>query len=71
MKKDFLTQAEIDEHMRSRIAARLSSMIAGYDGSPAAAKEILRGLVAAREMGIDLAPYEDALTERHRALGAA
>jgi hypothetical protein len=72
MKKDnFLTQAEIDDHMRGRIAARLASVIAAYDGSPAAAKEILRGLVAARTMGIDLAPYEDALTERHRLLGAA
>lgn len=71
MKKEFLTQAEIDEHMRSRIAARLAAMIADYDGAPAAAKEILRGLAAARAMGIDLAPYADALTERHRALGAA
>ena len=71
MKNDFLSQAEIDEHMRSRIGARLSSLIGAYDGSPASAKEILRGLVAAREMRIDLGPYVDALTERQRVLEAA
>ena len=41
------------------------------EGSPVAAKEILRGLAAARTMGIDLAPFEDALAERHRDLDAA
>jgi hypothetical protein len=55
----------------SPACTQLSKDIAGYDGSPAAAKEILRGLAAARTMGIDLGPFEDALTERHRALDAA
>ena len=71
MTKEWLTQGEIDEHIRLRVAAQLSKDIAAYDGSPSAAKEILRGLASARMMGIDLGPFEDALTERHRALDAA
>jgi hypothetical protein len=71
MTKQWLSQDEIDDRMRERISAQLSKDIAGYDGSPATAKEILRGRAAARTMGIDLGPFEDALTERHRALDAA
>jgi hypothetical protein len=71
MTKQWLSQEEIDSRMRDRISAQLSKDIAAYDGSPAAAKEILRGIAAARAMGIDLGPFEDALTERHRALDAA
>jgi len=32
------------------------------------AKEILRGLAAARVMNIDLRPFEDELAEKHRHL---
>jgi hypothetical protein len=63
------TQAEVDEVMKSRVAAQLASNIAAYDGSPAAAKEILRGLVAVHALGLVLRPFEDALAERHRLLG--
>ena len=71
MTKEWLTQGEVDDHIRRRVTEQLSRDIAGYDGSPTAAKEILRGLAAARTMGIDLGPFEDALTERHRILDAA
>jgi hypothetical protein len=71
MKKGWLTQGEIDEHIRRRVVDQLSRDIAAYDGSPVAAKEILRGLAAARTMGIDLGPFGDALTEGHRILDAA
>jgi hypothetical protein len=71
MTKEWLTQGEIDDHIRRRVIDQLSRDIAAYDGSPVAAKEILRGLAAARTMGIDLGPFEDALTERHRILDAA
>lgn len=71
MTNQWLSQEQIDERMRDRVAAQLSKDIAAYDGSPGVAKEILRGLAAARMMGIDLGPFEDALTERHRALDAA
>jgi hypothetical protein len=71
MTKEWLSQGEIDEHIRRRVTEQLTRDIASYDGSPIAAKEILRGLAAARTMGIDLAPFEDALTERHQHLDAA
>ncbi len=71
MTKEWLSQAEIDDHIRRRVTEQLSRDIAAYDGPPLAAKEILRGLAAARTMGIDLGPFEDALTERHRILDAA
>ena len=62
-------QEEVDAIARSRIAEQLASDIAGYDGSPTIAKEILRGLAAARMMGMDLRAFEDALAERHKRLG--
>ena len=71
MTKEWLTQGEIDDHIRHRVVDQLTRDIAAYDGSPVAAKEILRGLAAARTMRIDLAPFEDALAERHRDLDAA
>jgi hypothetical protein len=71
MTERWLSQEEVDEHMRRRVAAQLAEDIAAYDGAAAAAKEILRGLVTARQMGIDLGPFEDALTERHLALHPA
>jgi hypothetical protein len=63
------TQSEVDELARSRVSEQLSRDIAGYDGAPSAAKEILRGIAAARTLDIDLRPFEDALAERHRVLG--
>jgi hypothetical protein len=63
------TQAEVDALMKARIADQLAADIAAYDGSPEAAKEILRGLAAARTMQIDLGRFEDALAEKHRSLG--
>jgi hypothetical protein len=62
-------QSEVDALVKARIATQLAADIAAYDGSPAAAKEILRGLAAARTMEIDLGSFEDSLAERHRALG--
>ncbi|HXU06969.1 MAG TPA: hypothetical protein VN903_38715 [Polyangia bacterium] len=64
-------QDEIDRITREGIAQKLTSLIARYDGSPDAAKEILRGLAAAREMDMDCRVFEDALAQRHRSLDAA
>jgi len=64
-------QEEIDGITRDGIAEKLTQLIARYDGSPDAAKEILRGLAAAREMDMDCRPFEDALAQRHRSLDAA
>lgn len=62
------TQEEVDALVRERVSEQLRKDIAAYDGAPAAAKEILRGLAAARMMDIDLGPFEDALAEKHRRL---
>jgi hypothetical protein len=64
-------QEEIDQITRDGIEQKLRQLIERYDGSPDAAKEILRGLAAAREMDMDCRPFEDALAERHRSLDAA
>jgi len=62
------TQDEVDALVRERVSDQLRKDIAAYDGAPDAAKEILRGLAAARMMDIDLRPFEDALAEKHRQL---
>jgi hypothetical protein len=62
------TREEVDALVRERVSDQLRKDIAAYDGAPAAAKEILRGLAAARTMDIDLRPFEDALAEKHRHL---
>ena len=71
MIKKWYTQEEVDDEVRRDVAEELSRLIAGYDGSPATAKEILRGLAAARLMQMDCRPFEDALAARHQALEAA
>ena len=58
-------QDEVDALVSAQVAEQLARDIAAYDGSPLAAKEILRGLAAARMMKVDLGPFEDALAERH------
>jgi hypothetical protein len=65
------TQAEIDEITRDGIARKLMELIRAYDGAPEVAKEILRGLAAARSMDMDCRAFEDELAARHRALNAA
>jgi hypothetical protein len=63
------TQSEVDDVVKTRVSEQLAADIAAYDGSPIAAKEILRGLAAARTLDLDLRPFEDALAEKHRKLG--
>jgi len=69
--KKWLKQAEIDARARKRIAAKLSALIRAFDGAPADAKEILRGLVAARQMGMNLRPFEDRLARKRKAFARA
>jgi hypothetical protein len=64
-------QDEIDEMTREGITQKLKQLIEHYQGSADDAKEILRGLAAARSMDMDCRPFEDALAERHRSLDAA
>jgi hypothetical protein len=65
------TQEEVDALVRERVSKQLSQDIAAYDGAPAAAKEILRGLAAARMMNTDLRPFEDALADKHQELDSS
>jgi hypothetical protein len=65
---DWHSQSEVDAVVRARVGEQLGRQIAAYDGSPVAAKEILRGLAAARMIDLDLRPFEDALAEKHREL---
>ena len=64
-------QDEIDEITRDGITQKLTDLIERYEGSPDDAKEILRGLAAARTLDMDCRPFEDALAARHRSLDAA
>jgi hypothetical protein len=70
MKRTY-TQAQVDEKSRGLIARKLTRLINGYDGSAKAAKEILRGLAAARLMDMNCRPFEDALAKRYRSRRAA
>jgi hypothetical protein len=70
MKRTY-TQAEVDEKSRGLIAKKLTRLISSYDGYAKAAKEILRGLAAARLMDMDCRPFEDALAKRSRSRKAA
>ena len=69
--KKWLKQTDIDARARKRIATKLTALIRAFDGSPVEAKEILRGFVAARQMGIDLRPFEDRLAKKRRAFSKA
>jgi hypothetical protein len=62
-------QEEVDGLVRSRGFEQLRKDIEASDGAPAAAKEILRGLAAARMMDVDLGSFEDALADKHCRLG--
>ena len=70
-KKKWLKQSEIDARARKRIATKLSALIRTYRGSPADAKQILRGFVAARQMGMDLRPFENRLAKNRKAFADA
>jgi hypothetical protein len=69
--KKWLKQTDVDARARKRIAAKLSTLIRAFDGSATDAKEILRGLVAARQMGMDLRPFEDRLARKRKAFAKA
>ena len=65
------TQHEAEARSRDLIARKLKRLIARYDGSAKEAKEILRGLAAARMMDVDCRPFEDALARHFRPRNAA
>jgi hypothetical protein len=70
MKRTY-SQREVEARSKELIARKLKRLIARYDGSAKAAKEILRGLAAARMMEMDCGPFEDALAKYFQARNAA
>jgi hypothetical protein len=65
------SQDEVDQRARDLIAEKLNRLIETFDGSDKAAKEILRGLVAAQEMGMDIRRFTAALAKKRGILNAA
>lgn len=70
MKRTY-TQQEVEARSKELIARKLKKLISHYDGSAKAAKEILRGLAAARMMEMDCRPFEDALARHFQPRNAA
>jgi hypothetical protein len=66
-----LTQEDVDARSRELIRDKLRRLIDRYDGSDRQAREILRGIVAAQEIGIDLREFGADLSKLGGALDAA
>jgi len=58
------TYEQLKGRARERVAEQLRRDIAGHDGSARARSEVQEGLDAARDLGIDVAPFERALASR-------
>jgi hypothetical protein len=65
------SQDEVDARSRELIGDKLRRLIDQFDGSDRQAKEILRGIVAAQKLGIDLREFASDLTKLGGALDAA
>jgi hypothetical protein len=48
---------DLKERSRQRVVEKLHLVIAAYDGSARSAREILRGLVAASELQVDVSTF--------------
>jgi hypothetical protein len=51
------TYQDLKERSRDRVVDKLRQVIADYDGSAGSAREILRGLVAAADLEIDVSTF--------------
>jgi hypothetical protein len=57
---------ELKDRSRQRVAEKLRQVIAEYDGSARSVREILRGLVAANDLDLDVGPFVRELGKRAR-----
>jgi hypothetical protein len=48
---------DLKERSRQRVVEKLRLVIAAYDGTARSAREILRGLVAASDLQVDVSPF--------------
>ena len=62
---------DLKQRSRQRVTERLQHVIAAYDGSARNAREILRGLVAAIDLDLDVKPFVRELGKRSRQHHAA
>jgi hypothetical protein len=60
------TYEALKERSRQRVAHKLRQVIAAYDGSARSTREVLRGLVAANELDLDVVPFVRELGKRAR-----
>ena len=66
-----LSQEDVDARSRDLIGDKLRRLIHSFDGSDRQAKEILRGIVAAQKMGMDLREFASDLSKLSGSLDAA
>ena len=57
---------DLKERSRQRVAEKLGRVIAAYDGGVRSVREVLRGLVAASDLDLDLRPFFRELGKRSR-----
>jgi hypothetical protein len=60
------TYEDLKERSRQRVVERLRLVIAAYDGSARSAREVLRGLVAASDLQLDVSSFVRELGRRVR-----
>ena len=65
------SEAHVWKRSQRAVAEKLLRQIASWDGTSRQAKEILRGLAAAKMLDMDLRRFEEALAKRVGALDAA
>jgi hypothetical protein len=57
---------DLKERSRQRVVEKLRLVIAAYDGSARSSREVLRGLVAASDLQIDVSTFVRELGRRTR-----
>jgi len=60
------TYEELKRRSRQRVSEKLRHVIAAYDGSARNVREVLRGLVAASELDLDLKAFVRELARKSR-----
>ena len=63
MKKSY---GELKDRSRQRVADKLRRVIAAYDGTTRSVRQVLRGLVAANDLDLDVGPFVRELSKRAR-----
>jgi hypothetical protein len=58
------TYESLKDRSRERVAEKLYRVIGAHNGSARSMRQILRGLVAASDLGMDLTPFARELSNR-------